>query len=89
MDVQDVLDLYDILVIEIDKKNIENVLKWVFKLHCEKRVPILAILHGCSCGDKIVLNQFGIVDYIDDSYTMQDIQKKLDIMIKKINWTKK
>lgn len=86
LNIRNIVSEYNILVIEINSENIDIILKWVFKLYCEKKIPILAILHGCSCADKILLNQFGITDYIDDYYTIPQLGKKLSIMANKIKW---
>lgn len=88
LNIQNIIAGYDILVMEISKENMDIVLKWVFKLYCEKRMPILAVLNGCSSADKILLNQFGISDYIDDYCTVHQLEKKLNIIANKIKWGK-
>lgn len=88
LNIQNIIAGYDILVMEISKENMDIVLKWVFKLYCEKRMPILAVLNGCSNANKILLNQFGISDYIDDYCTVHQLEKKLNIIANKIKWGK-
>ena len=58
LNIQNIVAGYDILIMEISAENMDVILKWVFKLNCEKKIPILAVLHGCSSADKILLNQF-------------------------------
>ena len=88
LNIQNIIAGYDILVMEISKENMDIVLKWVFKLYCEKRMPILAVLNGCNSADKILLNQFGISDYIDDYCIVHQLEKKLNIIANKIKWGK-
>lgn len=85
---QKIIDGYDILVIEISSENIDIILKWVFKLHCEKKIPILAVLQSCSSADKLLLNQFGIEDYIEDHDIIRQLERKLNIIANKIKWKK-
>lgn len=86
LDIQNIVCGYDILVMEISAENIHVILKWIFKLYCKKKIPILAVLHGCSSADKILLNQFGIADYIEDYCIVQQLEEKLNIIANKIKW---
>lgn len=88
LDAHNILSLYEILIIEISKENIDSVLKFIFRLFCIKKVAVLAILYDCSNTEKILLNQFGITDYIDSSYDLQKIHKTLDTMVRKLRWKK-
>ncbi|MDE6209786.1 MAG: hypothetical protein K2M73_08980 [Lachnospiraceae bacterium] len=87
-DIYKVINIYDMLIIEISSENMENVLKWVFRLHCKKKIPILAILIGCSNADKIILNKFKITDYIDIGCKPHEIKKICDTIILRMNWKK-
>lgn len=86
LDVHNVIGTYDILIIEISENNIDKVLKWIFRLYCKKRIPVLAVLYGCCNADKLLLSQFGVEDYIEGSFTMQDMQNKIDAIASRINW---
>ncbi len=77
---------YDLLIIEMKKGNLNEILKWVFGLYCRKRIPILAIIYDFSITDKLLLNKFGIRDYVDGHYDVQLIQNRLKYMIRRINW---
>lgn len=87
-DIYKVINVYDMLIIEISSDDVENVLKWVFRLYCKKKVPILALLIGCSNADKIILNKFKITDYIDIDCAPHEIRTKCDTIIRRINWKK-
>lgn len=86
LNIHDVVAGYDILIMEISTESMDVILKWVFKLYCEKKIPILAVLNGCSSADKILLNQFGIADYIEDYYIIRQLEDKLNIIANKMKW---
>ncbi len=88
LNIRNIVSEYNILIIEISPEKIDTILKWVFKLYCEKKIPILAVLHDCSSADKILLNQFGISDYIDDYCIVHQLEEKLNIIANKIKWGK-
>lgn len=80
------VEQWDLLIIEMKKEHLDEILKWVFSIHCIKKVPILAITYNLDVKDKLLLNNFGIRDYIDGGYDIQVIQNKLEGMIRMINW---
>lgn len=55
----------ELIILEISKKDLDIILKWVFKVLCLKSIPILAILKDCDNKDKIILHNFGITEFID------------------------
>lgn len=59
------VEQWDLLIIEMKKEHLDEILKWVFSLQCIKKVPILAITYNFDIKDKLLLNNFGIRDYID------------------------
>lgn len=80
------VEQWDLLIIEMKKEHLDEILKWVFSLQCIKKVPILAITYNFDIKDKLLLNNFGIRDYIDGYYDIQVIHNKLDDMVRMINW---
>lgn len=80
------VEQWDLLIIEMKKEHLDEILKWVFSLQCIKKVPILAITYNFDIKDKLLLNNFGIRDYIDGYYDIQVIHNKLDDMVQMINW---
>ena len=76
----------DIVIIEIKKDNIKGALKSIFKLRCKKDILIFAILSDCKNEDKILLNNFGVCDYMDEFASNSEFQHKIEMMIRKINY---
>ncbi|MFU0824760.1 MAG: hypothetical protein ACFWTK_07225 [Clostridium sp.] len=80
------LEKCDLLILEMKKEELNEILKWVFYLDCRKKIPILAITNKYSNTEKLLLSKFGIMDYVDEQCGVQEIQHKLDSMIRRINW---
>jgi len=76
----------DLLLIEIKKENIGKIIKWIFCLHCKEKIPILAIIEGCTTADKLKLIRFGITDYIDEKCNLNEFQDKMNTMLRIVKW---
>ena len=74
------------LLIEITKENIGKIIKWIFCLHCKEKIPILAIIRGCTTADKLKLVRFGITDYIDEKCNLKEFQNKMNKMLRIVKW---
>lgn len=88
LDIFDVLQQYDLLVMEISGNHIDKIMRWIFNLHCKVKIPILAILDNCNNRDKLKLDKIGVRDYIDKNFKADEIELKIKNMDRLISWQK-
>jgi len=88
LDILNTLQQYDLLLLEINKDCIDNIIKWIFNMHCKVKIPILAILDHCNNRDKLKLDRIGVRDYIDKNFDIDSVESKIENITRLIHWNK-
>lgn len=69
---------YDLIVIEFDKKQIENGdFKTIFDVRCKVKTPILVVLDVCEIRDKLHILNMKADDYIERPIAKKELEKKV------------
>lgn len=84
----ELIEKCDLLIVEMQKEDIDKILNWVFRLYCKRKIPILAVTHKFGILEKLLLNRFEIRDYVDGLCDIQEVRFKLNSMIRRINLEK-
>lgn len=88
LDVFNTLQQCDLLLIEVSKRYIDKIIRWIFNLHCKTKIPVLAILDNCNNRDKLKLDKVGVRDYIDKDFDIDEMELKIGNISRLLSWQK-
>ena len=85
LNVFDIIQQYDLLVLEINESCMDEIISWIFDLRCKTKIPIFAVLDNCNNRNKLKLDKIGVRDYIDKNLEINKIATKMESMARLIS----